>query len=170
MHANNDEQHRAQFHRMLQENIGRLQRVARSYAAEGESEDLLQDMLMQIWRSLPGFDGRSKVSTWIYRIALNTAMGKLRQRYARPPHLAMSHEQLLPLMPHSVGDPVDADQLLDHVLVSLEPVDRAVLMLSLDDLSHADIAAVTGLSRNAVGIRLFRMKQRLEQDHVENRG
>lgn len=80
----------------------------------------------------------------------------------------MPHEQLLPLTPHSAGDPADANAILDHFLALLAPLDRAVLMLSLDDLSYAEIAQVTGLSGNAVGIRLNRMKQRFEQTYVES--
>lgn len=158
----------AQFRQLLTKNLGRLRRIARSYAAADECEDLLQEMLMQLWRSLPGFDGRSSLSTWVYRIALNTALGTLRRRYARPSELSMPHEQLLPLTPHSMGDPTDADAILDHFLALLAPLDRAVLMLSLDNLSYAEIARITGLSGNAVGIRLNRMKQRFEQTYVED--
>lgn len=168
MQESTDKAREAQFRQLLEENLGRLRRIARSYAAPDEREDLLQEMLMQLWRSLPGFDGRASLSTWVYRIALNTALGTLRRRYARPHERSMPHEQLLPLTPHSVGDPTDADAILDHFLALLAPLDRAVLMLSLDNLPYADIARITGLSGNAVGIRLNRMKQRFEQDYVEN--
>lgn len=168
MRDSTDKALEAQFRAMLTENLGRLRRIARSYAAAGEHEDLLQDMLMQLWRSLPGFDGRSSLSTWVYRVALNTALGTVRRRYAKPSELSMPPEQLLPLTAHSEGDLGDADAILDHFLALLAPLDRAVLMLSLDDLSYADIARITGLSINAVGIRLNRMKQRFEQTYVEN--
>ena len=166
MQDSNDSESRVRA--LLRDNLGRLRRIARSYAASGEHEDLLQDMLMQIWRSLPAFDGRAQVSTWVYRIALNTALGSLRKRYARPATHAMAHEQLLPLAPSSVGDPGDPHELLDRFLAQLPPMDRAVLMLSLDDLSYAGIAEVTGLNVNAVGIRLNRIKKRFNDDYVED--
>lgn len=156
------------FRDLLEANYTRLQRVARSYAPVGEHEDLLQDMLAQVWRSLPGFDGRAKLSSWVYRIALNTALGSLRKRYAQPGMQAMAPDKLLPLAPSSVGDPGDPDALLDAFLARLPSIDRAVLMLSLDDLSYAEIADVTGLNANAVGIRLNRIKQRFNRDYVED--
>ena len=163
----NEKEREQHFRALLEIEYGRLRRIARSYAREGEHQDLLQEILLQIWRALPGFAGRAQRSTWVYRIALNTALGALRKRYARPDMQTMSHDQLLPLASASIGDPVDADALLDAFLAALEPLDRAVLMLSLDDLSHADIAEITGLSPNAVGIRLNRIKQSFNHTYVE---
>lgn len=154
------------FRVLLEADYGRLRHIARSYARDGEHEDLLQEILLQLWRALPGFDGRAKRSTWVYRIALNTALGALRKRYAQLTTQTMSHDDLLPLAPVSAGDPVDTDALLNDFLASLEPLDRAVLMLSLDDLPYTDIAEVTGLSVNAVGIRLNRIKHRFNQTYV----
>ncbi|HET8554844.1 MAG TPA: sigma factor [Rhodanobacteraceae bacterium] len=89
MQESTDKAREAQFCQLLEENLGRLRRIARSYAAPDEREDLLQEMLMQLWRSLPGFDGRASQSTWV-------ALGTLRRRYARPRERSMPHEQLLP--------------------------------------------------------------------------
>lgn len=166
MHHDDDLESR--FRTLVRDNHGRLRRIARSYAASGEDEDLLQDMLVQIWRSLPGFDGRSLASTWVYRVALNTALGSLRKRYAQPSTTPMAHDTLVPLAAASVGDPTDPGALLDRFLAELPPLDRAVLMLSLDDLSYPEIAEVTGLNPNAVGIRLHRIKQRFNHDYVED--
>jgi RNA polymerase sigma-70 factor (ECF subfamily) len=156
------------FRALLRENHGRLVRIARSYASAGEHEDLLQEMLLQLWRALPGYDARASRATWVYRVALNTAMDHLRKRYARPVTQAMDHAQLMPLTPASTGDPVDAEALLESFLAALTPIDRAVLMLSLDDLSYAQIAEVTGLNENAVGLRLHRIKQRFNQMYLED--
>ena len=156
------------FRALLQENHPRLVRIARSYAHQGEHEDLLQEIALQLWRALPGFDGRCSRATWVYRVALNTALGQLRKRYARPAMQAMPHEVLMPLTPASTGDPVDVDALLQDFLAGLTPLDRAVLMLSLDDLSYAQIADVTGLNENAVGLRLHRIKQHFNRTYLED--
>jgi RNA polymerase sigma factor (sigma-70 family) len=158
----------ADFHALLRENHGRLVRIARSYASAGEHEDLLQEIALQLWRALPGYDARARRATWVYRVALNTAMDHLRKRYARPSLHAMDHRDLMPLTPASAGDPVDADALLEAFLAALPPIDRAVLMLSLDDLSYAQIADVTGLNENAVGLRLHRIKQRFNRTYLED--
>lgn len=155
------------FGELLRTDCARWRRIVRSYAAQGEQEDLLQEILVQVWRSLPGFDRRSKLSSWAYRIALNTAMGALRKRYREPTLVAMPHEQLLEHAMASTGDPTDPDAVLDAFLSRLTALDRAVLMLTLDDLSYAEIANITGLNSNAVGIRLNRIKQRFTDDHVE---
>lgn len=157
----------ARFEALLQLNYTRLKRIARCYAEAGEHEDLLQDILMRLWRALPGFDRRASLSTWAWRIALNTAFDSLRRRYARPAMQVMPHDQLLPLAAASVGDPTDPGVLLESFLARLPPVDRAVLMLSLDDLPYSTIAEITGLNVNAVGIRLNRIKNRFNQDYVE---
>lgn len=156
-----------EFRSLLQENHGRLVRIARSYASQGDHEDLLQDILLQLWRALPGYDGRARLATWVYRVALNTALGQLRRRYTRPRTQAMPHAELMPLTPASAGDPVDPEDLLERFLAELAPLDRAVLMLSLDDLSYADIAGVTGLNENAVGLRLHRIKQLFNKTYLE---
>lgn len=156
------------FRDLLRDDLGRLVRIARSYARKGEHEDLLQDILLQLWHALPGFDGRSSRATWVYRVALNTALGQLRKRYARPVTHTMPHEDLMPLAPASTGDPVDADALLEEFLAALPALDRAVLMLSLDNLSYAEIADVTGLNENAVGLRLHRIRQRFNRTYLED--
>ena len=156
------------FRALLETEYGRLMQIARSYARQGEHEDLLQEILFQIWRALPGFEGRSECSTWVYRIALNTALGALRKHYTQPVTRTMDNAELMPLTPASVGDPVDTNALLESFLAALEPMDRAVLMLSLDNLSYTEIAEVTGLSANAVGIRLNRIKHRFNQTYVED--
>ncbi len=156
------------FRELLRENHGRLVHIARSYAHTGEHEDLLQDILLQLWRALPDFNGRSSRATWVYRVALNTALGQLRKRYARPVTQAMPNEYLMPLTPSSTGDPLDTDDLLQDFLATLPPLDRAVLILSLDDLSYTQIAEVTGLNENAVGLRLHRIKQRFNKIYLED--
>lgn len=167
MQAPNQKDLEGRFSELLRANCARWRRIARSYAAPGEHEDLLQDILAQIWRSLPSFDGRAQLSSWAYRIALNTAMGSLRKRYREPALLLMPHEELLSHGGASAGNPADPDDMLDAFLSRLTPIDRAVLMLSLDNLSYAEIADITGVNSNAVGIRLNRIKQRLIEDHVE---
>ena len=113
------------------------------------------------WRTAFSFDG-------IEPVGLNTALGSLRKRYTQPTTHAMQHDQLLPLVPASVGNPTDPGVLLDSFLRCLGPIDRAVLMLALDDLSYLEIAQITGINSNTVGIRLNRIKQRFNRDYVED--
>lgn len=148
------------FERLIGENRPRLARIARSYAAQGEAEDLLQEILLQLWRAREGFRGQAQAGTWLYRVALNTAISHARRR--PPPMPVDAVEERL----HSAGDPLDPQQLLTAFLASLDEINRSVLLLSLEGLDNAGIAEVTGMRAGAVATRLTRLRQRFEQDYV----
>jgi RNA polymerase sigma-70 factor (ECF subfamily) len=145
-----------------------LRRIARSYAGSGgaDHEDLYQEMLCQLWRSLPSFRGDSGLGTWVYRVALNTALSHRRQvqRHAR------FQAGLLPdTAPHpaSVGDPKEEAAILADFLESLGEVDRSLLILYLEGMSYQEMADVTGQTEGTVGVRLHRLKQAFKRRYVE---
>jgi RNA polymerase sigma-70 factor, ECF subfamily len=150
----------ARFQRLLDDNQGRLERLARQYADPGEWQDLLQDIHVQLWLSLDSFDGRAQLSTWVYRVALNTAISHRRKR--RPP---LSSE-----VPDHLGDSGathDSLDVLREFLASLGSVDRAVLLMDLEDMSREEIAEVLGLSSGAVAVRMTRLRQQFSQRYLE---
>src|SRR5690554_5525903 len=104
------------FTAMLEDNQPALARLARRYAGPDDWPDLLQDMHLQLWRSFTSFDGRAQLSTWVFRVALNTALSKLRQ--PRRTHVSLDQ------VPErgDAGHPVDPMELLDAFLASLDPV------------------------------------------------
>lgn len=114
---------------------------------------------MQIWRGLPHYDSRAKLSTWSYRIALNTALSWKRdhQRLKRlPPEHRHDTETL-------AGQQYFSDEvaLLERFLVTLGDVDRAILLMYLEDLAGEDIADAMGMTAGAVRTRLSRIRSRL---------
>lgn len=148
------------FRRLLDENKGRLERLARQYSDPADWQDLLQDIHVQLWLSLKNFDGRSQLSTWVYRVALNTAISVLRKR--RLPRTSKA--------PDDVGDSGathDSMDVLREFLASLESIDRALLLMDLEGMPRDQIAEVLCLSSGAVAVRMTRLKQQFNQQYLE---
>lgn len=137
-----------------------IHQVCRLYEREAEDRrDLFQEIVLQLWRAYPAFRGEAKVSTWMYRIALNTAITRLRHTRRRP----RLHETL-PL--HLPDEPPDSDhdearQWLYRAIDTLSPVDKALVLLYLEAYSYDDMAAILGLTPNHVGVKLNRIKKHL---------
>lgn len=149
---------------MLTSHGAALYRIARVYAgADGEEEDLHQEMVLQLWRGLPSFRGEAAPGTWLYRVALNTALSWRRSTQRR----ARRHEQN-PLRP-AVTPAQTREQatILEEFLGSLATPDRSVLLLYMEGLSHREIADVTGAASGAVAVRLHRIKQTYTKRYVE---
>ena len=147
------------FDSIIAEERDRLGRIARVYALH-EQEDLIQEMLMQIWRSLPQFSGQSKLSTWAYRIGINTAISWRRNatRLKRqPPANRIDAEQVA-----GEAQPSDTVRLLERFLSTQSEIDRAVLLMYLEDLNYEEIADVVGVSAGAIRTRMSRIRSRLQ--------
>lgn len=130
-----------------------------------DRDDLRQEILLQLWRSYPSFRGASSAATWVYRVALNTAL--LRRRRRRPPAAALPEELPAPAAPGAERDfEVEA---LRSCIRELPEVDRAIVFLHLEGESYERIAEVTGLGRSNVSVRLVRIRKRL-QHCLEARG
>jgi RNA polymerase sigma-70 factor (ECF subfamily) len=130
--------------------------IVRSYARGADESDLFQEILLQIWKGLPGFEGRSSRNTWVYRVALNTAM-----TYRRNESRRQSPTQAAPPT-HSRSEL----EVLRLFLAGLNGADRAIFVMYLDDLSYQEMAAVTGLSVSHVGVKIHRMKQSFIDQYV----
>lgn len=140
---------------------GIVHKVCALYAVrDGERQDLRQEILMQLWRSFPSFHGGSRFSTWMYRVALNTALLARRKQSSRP--LCGSLPEPEPAAPHPPAADLDVEQL-HRCIRRLPELDRAVILLYLEQHRHEEIAELTGLSRPAVGVRIVRIKKRLRE-------
>jgi RNA polymerase sigma-70 factor, ECF subfamily len=144
------------FHHLVAAHRRFLCSLARSYA-RGEWEDLYQEMLAQLWQSLPSYRGEAALGTWVYRVALNTAISRSRREGRRAVEQPMEgtneREHLA-----TPGGPHDQGALLEDFLASLNEIDRSILVLYLDGLTYQRISEVTGLGESAVGVRLHRIK------------
>lgn len=152
---------------LIREYDGRLRRICRTYAPDGEGRnDLYQDILVQLWRALPSFGGEASPGTWMYRVALNTALDTVRRRTVR--RRAASREQTALTGDEALApdERVVRDEKIERLYAAidrLDEVDRALILLHLDERSYRDIADVLGMSENNVGVRLHRAKKKLAE-------
>jgi RNA polymerase sigma-70 factor, ECF subfamily len=148
---------------LLNQFRGVIERVSRAYTwSAAEREDLVQDIVYQLWRAFPSYRGDATPITWTYRIALNTAITGLRRQSRRPAHLPL--EAAADVAAPSASAGADSrTELLYRAIRRLGDVDRALVMCYLDDLSYRDIADVLGLSETNVGARLSRVRVKLQQ-------
>jgi RNA polymerase sigma-70 factor (ECF subfamily) len=160
MGAGTDRQ--AAFLERIEQHQGILHRVRSLYAADAEDgKDLVQEILMQLWRSFPSFRGEAAFSTWMYRVAVNTAL--LRRRRSRARAREAGDPEALAAV--AAGpDPESPDVAsLYRCIRELPSLDRAIVLLHLEGQGYEEIAGTTGLSRGNVGVRLVRIKGRLRE-------
>ena len=154
------------FRRWFGQHQGLIYRVVRAYGRTPEDrEDLFQDICLQLWCSVSKFEGKAKVQTWIYRVALNTALvwnrAKKKRRRRRRVMLDLT----------DVADPrLDADsahgddEIVEQVYAAireLPKVDSSLVLMCLDGLSYREMADVLGISQNHVGVKLNRARKKL---------
>lgn len=152
-----------QFETLLQEHRGIVFKVASVYAHGREDRsDLAQEIAVQLWRSFGGYDpARAKFSTWMYRVALNVAISHVRQA-ARDERLEPLDAGHLELSGEAdVSQPDERLAALYAFIGQLDPLNRALILLYLEDRSHAEIAQVLGISETNVATKIGRIKQKL---------
>ena len=161
----------AQFEGLLEQHSGIVRKVAFGYARnESDRRDLMQDIVLQLWKAYPRYSPDRPFSTWMYRIALNVAISFLR-RNSRPgretvPYDESQHDVV---HPHSSSPETDGRiAMLQEVIIKCPPLDRALLLLYLEDRSYREIATVLGLSETNVATKLSRLKERLRQELTTN--
>ncbi|WP_278551648.1 RNA polymerase sigma factor [Elizabethkingia bruuniana] len=149
------------FSKLVKENQGLIIKVARMYTnTPDDQQDLFQEIVLQLWRSYDTFKGNSKISTWMYRVALNTAITLFRKttRTVKTDELADFHQP--------IDDDNDDNQqqisLLYKVIKMLGDIDRAIVMMYLDDMPYKDIAENIGITEVNARVKMNRLKKTLK--------
>lgn len=146
---------------MLLEHQRIVHKVCALYAAGAQDrEDLQQEIVLALWRSIPSFRGEARVTTWMYRVALNVALLRRRRRDVRR-EVAIEEEP--PARPGLDEEGDEGARLLHECIRELPEVDRAIVLLHLEKHSYEEIAALTGLTRSNVSVRIVRLKDRLRE-------
>jgi RNA polymerase sigma-70 factor (ECF subfamily) len=127
-----------------------------------DRRDLFQEVVLQLWRGYPSFKEQSKITTWMYRVALNTAITGLRKRKRRPNHLDLETAEHVP-MPQGNVDAPEEVQFLYKAITQLSEVERAITMLYLEEHSYDEIAEIIGITANNVGVKINRIKVKLRK-------
>ncbi|MBC8054108.1 MAG: sigma-70 family RNA polymerase sigma factor [Sphingobacteriaceae bacterium] len=150
-----------QFVKIISENEGLIFKVCNLYCRGKEDiEDLFQDIILQLWKAYPGFKGDSKISTWMYRVALNTAITRIRKESRREKFEELSDGTCN--FAAFVESP-EEERLtkMYEAIKKLSEVERALTMLYLDDCSYKEMSEILGISESNIGFKLNKIKTKL---------
>lgn len=155
-------QREIEFTNLLKDNQGLIIKVSRLYTNSQEDEkDLFQEIVLQLWRSYENFKGQSKISTWMYRVALNTAITLYRKKTKSPQsdELQEYHYQFYT----KENETEEQISLLYQVIKMLPKMERAIVMMYLDDLSYREISETLGISEVNARVKMSRLKKTLKE-------
>jgi len=149
------------FLEKVNQSQGVLYRICSIYTSNREEwNDLWQEILLQLWRSLPSFHEKSSFSTWMYRVALNTALMHQRKKKRRWFSTNIENENLISDNNPSLQKDEEV-RILYECIRQLPQLDRAIILLKLEEMSYKEIAEITGFSESNVSVRILRIKERL---------
>jgi len=151
------------FVELIKANEGIIFKVASLYTSNREDQqDLYQEIVYQLWKSFESFQGKSKWSTWMYRVALNTAIRQVQTVKRRPLNKDLS--SVLELKMEQVDSLLEEQtKQLYEAIKSLNGVEKSIVLLYLEGKSYDEIAKITGFSSSNVGTRLSRIKLKLKK-------
>jgi len=154
------------FLELVNENRNKILRVCRVYAwNSGDQDDLYQEILCQIWRGLPGLKEKQFANTWLYRVAINTAISFVRKRASRSGRVVpFEHADLTRAIESRQTTEENTDDRMANLYIAiyqLDPLEKALITLFLEDLTYEQIAEATGINANHVGVMLHRAKKKL---------
>lgn len=152
----------ALFAGWMKEHLGVLHRISRAFAESADQHDLMQELMLAVWKAAPAFRGGSAPSTFIYRVALNRALTWRRSETGRKRRAAEADAEWHAVVSQPVGG-VEATILdrLYSAIRQLRPIDRALILLSLDGVPQREIGRIHGLTETNVGVRLSRVRQQI---------
>jgi RNA polymerase sigma-70 factor (ECF subfamily) len=157
----------AGFLKLLEEHKGILYKVANAYCRNPEDRpDLVQEMVIQLWKSYPRYDDRLRFSTWMYRVAMNVAISFLRSTTRRDRDtVSIDHPDLVDFAAadRSASEAGGDYFVLQQLIGRLDAMDRALILLYLDGHSQSEIAEILGISPTNAGTRVARIKQKLQR-------
>jgi len=154
-------QSKQEFIKIVKQNEGVIYKVAKVYTNSREDEqDLYQDIVYQLWRSFGSFRSEAKISTWMYRIALNTAIAHLNKEKKKGNQVPI--DELLLNKTDTSDIPIDErSEVLYAQIKELSTIEKGIILLYLEGKTYDEIASITGFSSTNVGTRLGRIKQKL---------
>jgi len=137
-------------------------KVCRMYTYTAhDQEDLYQEIIIQAWKAYPNFRGEAQFSTWLYRIAINTAINGLQKRSRR-----IQTSSIEQVDDASIDDAVNEDDLwheLQQAIEKLNDLEKAIVMLYLDDLSYDEMETILGINEATLRVKMNRIKQKLKK-------
>ena len=163
------EQAEKEFLILLERHIGIIVKIINVYAHNAQDRtDLMSDIVFELWKSYPKFKGDSQASTWLYRVALNIALKRKRKK---DNNKLLFIEDLLTFDCSTIMDTSNDGSdinLLYQCIEELKPINKAIILLYLEDKSNEEISEITGLSRTNISTRLNRIRKQLKKCMIKN--
>ena len=148
------------FVKLLQENKAILVRISRVYTSNKyEREDLEQEIVYQLWKSIDTFSGKSKLTTWVYRVALNTAL-KHKKSISNTVQTRITDYKIKPVQEEQTDDKL---QELYDAIQKLNDIERRIVTLYLSNMSYKSIGQATGFTETNIGTKMNRIRKKLKR-------
>ncbi len=151
------------FENILEDNKHKIYRICQIYSvAPIEPQDLFQEIIFQIWKSLDSFKGKSSINTWIYKIAINICL-RSKTKYDKSNNITDRFDSIhfTPVEGGLSTSELEKYQHLRECITSLNESDKSFVVLYLDDLQYREIALITGLSENHIAVKMRRIRKKL---------
>jgi len=152
------------FLQIIKNNQGIIHKVCNIYCDDQEDRnDLFQEIVAQLWKSFPSFRQESKVTTWMYRVALNTAITSFKKQKRRPDKNRLTFENFQ-VKDENYDHEMEEDiKLLHRAVAQLTGVEKSIIILYLEDKKYEEIAEITGITQNYVRVKMNRIKKKLKK-------
>ena len=153
-----------EFSKRVKESQGIIHKVSRMYCDNEEHrKDLFQEILIQLWKSYPSFRGDSKFSTWMYRVAINVAIQDLRKTKKKQRLFFQTNQFKDTSEEKKTEVEIEKLKLMRAAISQLNKVEKAIVMLHLDEKSNEEIAEIVGITQNYVRVKMNRIKTKLSK-------
>lgn len=151
-----------EFLQLVNQNQGIIRKVCHLYGRnDADKDDLYQEIVIQLWKSFGSFRGEAKFSTWMYRIALNTAISNLRKQSRK---VALSFPEFIPVELADTDEEKIKEEKLKEMYAAisrLTEVEKAIVMLYLEDKSYEEMEEILGISNGTLRVKMNRIKDKL---------
>jgi RNA polymerase sigma factor (sigma-70 family) len=151
-----------EFKRQIEAHELLLLKICRIYAyTDADRQDLFQEIVIRLWKAYPNFKGHSKLSTWLYRVAINTAISGLRKKKNFIQHYEPA---AMPELANAQPEEYDEEERLKqlyHAIEQLNAVEKAIVMLYMEDRSYEEMEEIIGLSQGNLRVKMNRIKEKL---------
>lgn len=152
------------FLKKISENSGIIHKVCNVYCNNSdERKDLRQEITLQLWKAFPSFREQSKFSTWMYRVAINTAVTNIRKSKRHPILEALSEQQEDVIERDDIPDMDEEINRLYQAINKLNDIEKGIIILYLEKNSYAEIGEIVGLSEKNISVRIVRIKAKLKK-------
>ena len=152
------------FIKKISDNKGIIHKICNIYCNTSEDKmDMMQEITLQLWKSFPDFQEKAKFSTWMYRIALNTAITDIRKSKRSPIVEALSEKQVELVEKEDIPALDESVNKLYKAIARLNDIEKAIILLYLEKRTYFEIGEIAGISEKNVSVKIVRIKKKLKE-------